>query len=421
MAGGVAEVRAVTGPFPWSHIAARVGATGAIVMVCGLPISITVFGIGSALMVLGWLISGRLANSWTWIKSSTTGMSITTVTLIAILGLVGTHALTPYVLTLLGGYLSLLLAVLLAYYLQDSALRRYAWNGLAVSALFTLACTYLGIWYPVPWAFSQARGWGADHSVMGVYLSQSMFFTFIGWWAVVKSVKAGASLQKVAFAIFGLASFFSVLFLTRGRAGFVALLASCAVVAIFGTRGRLRAIILSAGAAALVGGVFSPVLGPALSVGFDELLRFLSPQEASGSWDSRVAMSWFAVQAILDAPILGHGLGSYRELASAWFQSPALQNFPHAHNQFLMSWLEFGIAGLAAWIAIFWGVWRDSLHGDFDHRILVLVLLALFFVDGMTDSSTWLANKRNVFVVFIGLMTATSISFRTVKVPPVDG
>jgi len=98
-----------------------------------------------------------------------------------------------------------------------------------------------------------------------------------------------------------------------------------------------------------------------------------------------------------------------------------LQNFPHAHNQFLMSWLEFGIAGLAAWIAIFWGVWRDSLRGDFDHRILALVLLALFFVDGMTDSSTWLATKRNVFVVFIGLITATSISFRTAKVPSVDG
>ena len=390
-------------------------------MVFGLPISISLFGIGSALMVIGWLLSGRLIDFVAWLRHSEASMAIVAVALIAALGLLGASAITPYVLTLLGGYLSLLLAVLVAYYLKEGSLLVLAQRVLAGAALFTLACTYLGIWQPVQWAFSQATGWGADHSVMGVYLSQSMFFIFIGWWMAFAATEVSSKLKKISLSAYAFLAFFSVIFLTRGRAGFVALVLTFVVAVFFAGQKKLKAFLLVCISAALVAGFMSPLMGPALLAGADELANLVDLRDVQGSWDSRFAMNVFALKSILDAPLWGYGLGGYRELAAAWFNSSVVQNFPHAHNQFLMSWLEFGIFGLFAWMWIFIGVWRDGRHCIGFQRTLIAVLLTLFFVDGMTDSSTWLANKRNVFIVLLGLVTAASLNSKRAQQSALNG
>jgi O-antigen ligase len=94
-------------------------------------------------------------------------------------------------------------------------------------------------------------------------------------------------------------------------------------------------------------GLLALVLGGfALVIGIDPVLErfFHIPQDLEQgrlpAWQAALAM-W------RDAPLLGHGWGSYESLWPAYADHPTGLYFQHAHNEYLQLLAEAGLAGAA--------------------------------------------------------------------------
>ncbi len=103
----------------------------------------------------------------------------------------------------------------------------------------------------------------------------------------------------------------------------------------------------SNGAARLMIAIVAPaVLAIAAFIGLDPLFeRFLRiPRHFEAGrlpvWQATIAM-------ITDAPLWGHGWGSFGELIKAYRPAPTGLSYAHAHNEYLQIAAESGIAGLA--------------------------------------------------------------------------
>ena len=150
-----------------------------------------------------------------------------------------------------------------------------------------------------------------------------------------------------ATTVLGLALIFS-----RSRMGIFSLLAAAATIG-------AASALLKPGSGRSRKGYALPALlvlvlgGFALVIGIDPVLeRFFSiPQDLEHgrlpAWQAAIAM-W------REAPLLGHGWGSYESLWPAWAGRPTGLQYIHAHNEYLQVLAEGGLAGAAV---VAWALW----------------------------------------------------------------
>ena len=150
-----------------------------------------------------------------------------------------------------------------------------------------------------------------------------------------------------ATTVLGLALIFS-----RSRMGIFSLLAAAATIG-------AASALLKPGSGRSRKGYALPALlvlvlgGFALVIGIDPVLErfFRIPQDLEHgrlpAWQAAIAM-W------REAPLLGHGWGSYESLWPAWAGRPTGLHYKHAHNEYLQVLAEGGLAGAAV---VAWALW----------------------------------------------------------------
>ena len=150
-----------------------------------------------------------------------------------------------------------------------------------------------------------------------------------------------------ATTVLGLALIFS-----RSRMGIFSLLAAAATIG-------AASALLKPGSGRSRKGYALPALltlvlgGFALVIGIDPVLErfFRIPQDLEHgrlpAWQAAIAM-W------REAPLLGHGWGSYESLWPAWAGRPTGLHYKHAHNEYLQVLAEGGLAGAAI---VAWALW----------------------------------------------------------------
>lgn len=121
--------------------------------------------------------------------------------------------------------------------------------------------------------------------------------------------------------------------------------------------------------------------------------------------------------AIVDAPILGYGAGSYSTIFQIYREHEDLRQvvFDQSHNEYLQLWLEQGIIGFALFMAFIVVVIRQSvkmyqrspssLVSALSVSSMIVVLAAL--AQAMVDFNLQIINIRCFFFVIIGLMFAS--------------
>lgn len=283
----------------------------------------------------------------------------------------------------LGSYKVLLMPLVFAPVLADPRWRDATLRALIAALLVVLAASLVQAVHPLPFA----RGtldpavldpFGRpvlDASVFSDRIRQSVHLSLLFLWA------AGLLLLHPLAAphrglLLGLAALcvLDVLFLLAGRTGYltlggiVAYLLGCR----FGVRGVLAALAaaVALGAAAAAG---LPVVSARAAATFAEVSAWLGTGSAvleSGVGNAsgqRLAMWGQALRMIADAPILGHGIDSYRELARAAEGArgaTTLELYHDPHNELLYVGVELGLAGVALLLGLLAALWRRA--GRFD-------------------------------------------------------
>ncbi len=296
--------------------------------------------------------------------------------------------------------------------LQDASLRRRCWQAFALAMLFTLAVTWFNIWFDFAWTRTHNQGFGQDHTVFKDRIAQGILMSFFTVMAMHQATQAPSRARAIlAGGVASLAAF-SVLFLSAGRTGYLALLLSLAVFSVFaaGLNARRLAIVVAAIAAVLVlAFTTSTQLQTRLFQAWTEFQHsdLSTPVTSVGA---RVEMARFSLRTALDAPLFGHGTAAYPVLANAHFTDPTWCSVVcvHPHNQFVLFLFELGLVGLTLFLwfvfAIAWQAWRKNAP----HRALMLAFLAILVVSNMTHSSFWLSTENHFFILMTALLMAAA-------------
>ena len=141
---------------------------------------------------------------------------------------------------------------------------------------------------------------------------------------------------------------------------------------------------------------------------FFELASALSSSDfpSPGSTSTRIRIYNFSLDAILNAPIFGYGIGDVKDILSQYYIENNSTYF-NSHNQFLGAWLSSGIMGLFSLLAVFVLGFKKAIKSkDF----VYFSILFLFFTMALIENYIERQNGVLLFSFFINFFAFESIN-----------
>lgn len=309
-------------------------------------------------------------------------------------------------------YLKFLLLPIFVSLLAERATRRKAAIAFALAMLFTLLSTYLNIWFDLPWSRTHNQGWGVDHTVFKDYISQgimvSLFTCLSAYWAL-KSRRPGPAVAWWTVAALSAAS---ILFLSSGRTGFLALLLSTGTFSLFAFGVSRRKAALALGIT-LLGFLLIFNASPQLQQRTQQAWQEASTSSLSNltSIGARIEVTRFALKSAAEKPVFGHGTASFPVLARTYFGEGAWCSTvcPHPHNQFVFFLIEQGLIGLLLFLWFIARIIKHGLQQEPARRGLILAFVAIMAANGMTHSSLWLSTESHFMILITALVMGSAM------------
>jgi O-antigen ligase len=119
-----------------------------------------------------------------------------------------------------------------------------------------------------------------------------------------------------------------------------------------------------------------------------ESFKELNANTQLNSFAWREALWRSAVPSIVEEPVLGHGLRSFRTSTTEFFPLAGPDGID-AHNLYLQIAFEMGIVGLAAYLWLLGSLTRwiqEGLHYDPNATAVALSILAVYVIESFADN-----------------------------------
>ena len=379
----------------YPHVFLRSAAVfSAIAAFFSIPWTLAGANISLLCLVLAWLLAGDWRQRWDAARGNAVSLPLLVLYAIILLGAVYTTAPWRVVLDHWLKYGKLLLMVIaISLLAQDEKTRGRCWTAFTIAALFTLASSYLSIWWRLPWSRAQTLGWGGDHSVFKDYITQSVLMALLMLRGLYLALRANVAWQRGAWLAVAALAFVCNTQLLYGRTGYVATAVAVLafVLALVPVRRWWMALALVA--VLLAGAVLlSPTIVPRVALGLKELGEV---PETTTSIGPRLYFLHYGLDLFWQKPWLGWGTGAYHGEFCRIATTPewcAAGSF-HPHNQFLFFMVEHGIPGLLAFAAVFAAaLWQAARMERLD-RAVAFAFVGVACVGSLTHSGIWLANE----------------------------
>lgn len=379
----------------YPHVFLRSAAVfSAIAAFFSIPWTLAGANVSLLCLVLAWLLAGDWRQRWDAARGNAVSLPLLVLYAIILLGAVYTTAPWRVVLDHWLKYDKLLLMVIaISLLAQDGKTRERCWTAFTIAALFTLASSYLSIWWRLPWSRAQTLGWGGDHSVFKDYITQSVLMALLMLRGLYLALRANVAWQRGAWLAVAALAFVCNTQLLYGRTGYVATAVAVLafVLALVPVRRWWMALALVA--VLLAGAVLlSPTIVPRVALGLKELGEV---PETTTSIGPRLYFLHYGLDLFWQKPWLGWGTGAYHGEFCRIATTPewcAAGSF-HPHNQFLFFMVEHGIPGLLAFAAVFAAaLWQAARMERLD-RAVAFAFVGVACVGSLTHSGIWLANE----------------------------
>jgi len=279
------------------------------------------------------------------------------------------------------------------------------------------ACVSIGAWLAgVPLHGDPV----APYVVFRNHVTQAMAFAAGALFAVVLATQPETG-TRWRVAAWGAAAVlaFSLVATTPGRSGYLVMAIVAIAMALTQRRGRARVAATAGVLVALVAVTFaSPLVLERFERGIGELRAARQSSELT-SMGVRVVIWENTRELIAEAPLLGHGLGSFaREYSRHAAKSgPGWQATPSEdpHNQYLYFLAETGVLGLAAFGWWLLAAARQRVTGPF--RVAGLALLLAWCVTSLFSSHFKTFNEGHMIMLFLGVLLAREANLQAPSRP----
>ena len=345
-------------------------------------------------LVLAWVLGGAWRQRWDVACDNAVTFPLLALYGLILLGALYTTAPWRVVLDHWLKYDKLLLMVMaISLMARDEKTRERCWTAFTIAALFTLASSYLSIWWRLPWSRAQTLGWGGDHSVFKDYITQSVLMVLLMLRGLYLALRTPVVWQRAAWLAVAVLAFVCNTQLLYGRTGYVA--TAVAVLAFVLALVPVRRWWMALGLVAVVLGVavlLSPTIVPRVALGLKELGQV---PETTTSIGPRLYFLHYGLELFSQKPWLGWGTGAYHGEFCRIATTPewcAAGSF-HPHNQFLFFMIEHGLPGLVAFAGVFVAALWQARRMERLDRAVAIAFVGVAGVGSLTHSGIWLANE----------------------------
>ena len=154
----------------------------------------------------------------------------------------------------------------------------------------------------------------------------------------------------------------NVLFVMTGRTGFIAMIVAMTMMlaknSVFKFKYKFAWLIITPVLLSLTLGLVSPRFSARVTDAVHDIQLYAQGNDAT-SQGYRLDYWHQSIKSIAQAPVLGHGVGSWREeYIRLGGNEPNPPSNPH--EQFLLWWVESGLVGFIFMAMIFGSMWRDA-------------------------------------------------------------
>ena len=367
-----------------------------------------------ALTLILTIISGNFEERWAAVRANPITMPALSMFALILVGASYSSGPIDTILQSLNKYSKFLFLLLAISLLGEHRWRQRCWMAFSAAMLFTLVCVFASLWIHIPWAKAATpSGWDSDHTIFKDYIAQGLLVSTFAAYAITRAFESAKTYVKAAWVLASLLAFISVLFLSNGRTGYLAILSMLTVYAWTVSPKRLRLLALVGSIALVIAALWSsPTAQSRVEAVFSEAQTQLSSQggldrlNGDTSTGARLSMWTFSIEQIKQRPLLGSGTGSYGSLARVECGSrPDCDAISvHPHNQFLFFGVELGLVGLFAFCYYLYAAAKASARLAPPRRALLLSFLAIFVVDSLVHGALWLAVENHLFTFILALL-----------------
>ena len=377
-----------------------------------------------ALTLILTIISGNFGERWRAVRDNPIAVPALIMFALVLIGATYSSGPIETILQSVNKYSKFLFLLLAISLLGEDRWRQRCWMAFSAAMLFTLVCVFAGLWVHIPWAKAATpSGWGSDHTIFKDYIAQGLLVSTFAAYAITRAFESARTYAKAAWILASLLAIVSILFLSAGRTGYVAIFAMLTVYAWTVSPKRLRLLALVASAAFVIVGLWSsPTAQSRVEAVFTDAQTQLSSKgglnrlNGESSTGARLSMWAFSIEQIKQRPVLGSGTGSYGSLARV-----ECGNRPdcdvisvHPHNQFLFFGVELGLVGLFVFCYYLYVAAKASARLAPPRRALLLSFLAIFVVDSLAHGALWLAVENHLFTFILALLMAEASAVKQV-------
>lgn len=209
---------------------------------------------------------------------------------------------------------------------------------------------------------------------------------------------------------------FDILYLIIGKMALFSLALSALIVFAFSVERKkfnlnhLVAVILTM----LLIFVFNDSAQQRVLVLWREMNGFFVDHKIDTSIGNRLHYWGISIDLFTNHPIIGNGAGSFRQ----WLISngdPLMQHSHyHTHNEYLTQLSQFGVIGLGLFLGIFYFTIKSVLiNPNAIIRQCVIVVLAIFMINALSDSSLHNEWEGWTLVLFSAIAIASQLRFKS--------
>jgi O-antigen ligase len=273
-------------------------------------------------------------------------------------------------------------------------------EGFAIGMTVLILHIYMMQVVAIPWVHSDS-----PDSVFFNPIPQSIALSIFSAWCILEMIrKSGYKLYKISLIFLLLAATYAVFAISQQRSGYVAWLTACSTVLIFslGSRQRLMAIFTILFLFVAIVMSSSKIQGRIEQAKMD--IASYEYKNNYSSIGSRLHMWFTGAQLIKEAPMLGHGLGSYPVVSAEKFKDPAMCAIAcvHPHNQYIFYAIEFGSIGFLLFLSFFVSFFIRS-SSNTSSRIISNAILLVIIIVGLFDITLWYRGFIYMFVPLLAL------------------
>ena len=366
--------------------------------------------VASAFLLFTWLISGKYSEKFKLIYKNPAAISVLILFSFYCIGSIYSSGNIKESGTFLLKYAKLLIIPIIISVVRTKKIRHNGMNAFLFGALILLSISYfkwLGI-IPMNLGLHDLPDNSQGYLAFKNRIAHNILMSFLMFVFFCKAYFDKTQWRWV-WLVIALLSLIDLMYLVGGRSGQI--IALCFVLFLplyFYGKEAYKYLLIAAISIFMLHKQLEPLMPGRLLETSQEVSEHKSDEHLTSA-GIRLEMYKNTLSLIKQSPFIGYGTGAlryeYNKLANT--QDTLLKDVPNPHNQYLLTFFELGMVGLAALIFMFYRFWQQSnviARSDTYAGIYLKGVVLTIAIGSMFNSLLLDATEGKFYCVLTGLL-----------------